>query len=930
MLSVSATLEAAIEALVRRPIARVLVDWHSRTAITLPAGGSTFETLPIEFGTLTSGGASLSLSQSSTQAHSGTYSMRMLHNNSAGTGKARMTVDGFRVGYDYTVTAWMFVPTGVPAHILTVEDASNPASVVLFTGTDTGAVKDTWVQLSVTFTATTTSYRICLANVTVPTAGQSAYVDDVAVNPAGVLYRDLSDAVASVRVSRTLTSDLPAETNLVVGGTATQVTLGLAGDVEGQPVGHVLNPHQGLMPDASRMGAPVTLDLGMVTDAGPERLRQFTGRVRDGTVGGPREASLVALDGPEILNAAVTVPPIAGRDPVGTGKFQGAELNFLLDYVMRRNGWYQSLGPHPSGETRLLATLSGSAYAEVGGPTAPYFFIHDEASNTGTLPEFVDGSRGRAVKVPDAVTNGPYSRNQWWLTSQVSTGGALRLLLETEQMYVAGPNNTGNVFVMMLYMNSVTTSPTDWLYLTHNFTTNQWQVHIARGSGAPTANTGTFIIGTLACPLGTPFYLAMQADYTASVVNVTVRVGSTTMSGNIVMGIGNGAGHLDAVQTPSQLPGGGWVSGIHFTKMTTFDSDLYRDATAPGPVPDLDPCKSELVATMPAESVQSWALLQDLATAEGGLFFLSEDGVPTFWNRDRMTSQVSAVRTISADLSLKSLATAEAIDTVRNVVKVTAAPPQVDRADDIIWAASEVLMVPAAGSLAVPMEFPGVALSVDTSLIYYSGSTGVASGSGYRAAKGNDGTGGDVSNLGFTWDLSASRATLTVTNPNGFDVFLVENGLASTTRGRPMLQIVGRAARPTQNPYVVVRRDEASVDAYGEQVLEVPASEWRQNTEAAEDLADHLLDRLRVPRPVIPSVAAVGDPRTQVGDRVTIIDSAGIGLARDYFVVGVDRTLDSSGLSDTYAVREAGHATSGMTGTFVLGTSELDGMDGLA
>jgi hypothetical protein len=158
----------------------------------------------------------------------------------------------------------------------------------------------------------------------------------------------------------------------------------------------------------------------------------------------------------------------------------------------------------------------------------------------------------------------------------------------------------------------------------------------------------------------------------------------------------------------------------------------------------------------------------------------------------------------------------------------------------------------------------------------------------------------------------------------------VDNSLDSTNRGNPMLKVGLWAATLTEENGLTARAaDDTSRADYGDQPVELPGTPWRQSIAAAEGIAAIVLSRTKDPNLVLTGVDAVGDPRVQLADQVTIIDTQGLGFARDFQVVGYTRRFDASGLADAYTVREVGHATTGMTGIFTLDDPLLGVLDGL-
>lgn len=126
-------------------------------------------------------GSGATLIVSTTQAHSGTSSVRVTY--SASPWAANAVVDWHIVGNRYTYSAWVYIPTGSPHVRLQVGSILSSASTV----------NNAWQQLSVTYTATVYAHTLQILPVTTPTVGQQYYFDDVflTADRAGLHFKPL-------------------------------------------------------------------------------------------------------------------------------------------------------------------------------------------------------------------------------------------------------------------------------------------------------------------------------------------------------------------------------------------------------------------------------------------------------------------------------------------------------------------------------------------------------------------------------------------------------------------------------------------------------------------------------------------------------------------------------------------------------------------
>lgn len=138
-----------------------------------------------------SGEPAPTLARSTARFHSGAASMLVTYNGDDGLGLPPIvSAPTFTttIGQVYTVSAWVYVPTG------TVSISIAVAGVGF--GTVTGSTKDTWVRLSMTFVATSTSHILQFWPSTPTAAGQTFNIDDVLIEQNSVLgdYFDGSSA----------------------------------------------------------------------------------------------------------------------------------------------------------------------------------------------------------------------------------------------------------------------------------------------------------------------------------------------------------------------------------------------------------------------------------------------------------------------------------------------------------------------------------------------------------------------------------------------------------------------------------------------------------------------------------------------------------------------------------------------------------------
>lgn len=192
------------------------------------------------------------------------------------------------------------------------------------------------------------------------------------------LYADpnsnLSECFTDALIDRQLTGNLPSELEVTEGYAAAQVTIKLEGYApDGTPVVRLFSPYSGLYPGTvSAVGTPCYLDVVVITSSGPVTIRQFTGVVHQGApLRTDGAVTLLLRDYSDSLAVPINLPCWAadGRLRRGTLSSDQADsgtilLSWLIDYVMRLGGFRKGPAWHPN--ALIGWTLSGSGLPEVG------------------------------------------------------------------------------------------------------------------------------------------------------------------------------------------------------------------------------------------------------------------------------------------------------------------------------------------------------------------------------------------------------------------------------------------------------------------------------------------------------------------------------------------------------------------------------------
>ena len=730
---------------------------------------------------------------------------------------------------------------------------------------------------------------------------------------------DLSADVVSVDLSRDLTTDLPPEAKLFSGSAAAEATIILAHrDPAGDPAKHAAwyySPLNSASPlfGYKRKGAPATLEVGFVTSAGAEYVTVLTGRVRSlKVVSGGRYAELRVSDGSEDMRKQVTLPMvIADGDVAGAAVVRpGLNTVFLADWTARKCGYYAS--PPPRSGCKFSATLHGSGYPEVGTIEEHHGENGSKLSYSPT-PSFpstakwvqgvnTDGSSGQAMRY---FLGG---------TGVISTNNTRELLMEGWFKW----NSTGvDAPLISVFDDTLTTEPFVTLWRDATGTGGRLQVSFNRG-GTDNTNRSTSTSGPAISP-GTAswHYVAAQCSFHSTGVDVTFRYDSTT-SGPFTVTTPSVTNAPECLRV--QVARGrvaayadGHFNGLSEAVQVTTESTTSTWNNAYTPNAEIRASANidnRLVAT-PSAVEAGWSLFQRIAESEFATAGFTETGTLYYWPRDRWTTApyTTSQRTLSSSTALTELETTEAIDQVRNRVVIRAKIPEV-LDQSTVWKLGSRVQVNASSSKVFYARLDEPVGNVDTSIIYAPPSSGGSSR--YLAADRLDGQGNQVlTNFSVAAEvLSPTLVKLTATNTNAFTVWIVADENASASHsGKPMLwldaQRVKFGEETASSSQTATASDATSITDFGEQLLELEDSDFRQDPDDIQQLADDLVADLADPGPVLSDVPAVGDPRTQLGDRLTIVDPEGLVMSADYHCSKVGLSFADGKLAMVLSLRSA-------------------------
>jgi hypothetical protein len=724
--------------------------------------------------------------------------------------------------------------------------------------------------------------------------------------------KDLTADVVSVDLNRELETEIPVQAKLFAGKAAAVATITLShADPDGDPAKHAAwyySPLNSASPlyGYKRKGAPAILEFGFVTSAGPQYVTVLTGSVRSLQVtSGGRLAVMRLGDRSETMRRQVALPMvIADGDVAGAAVVRpGLNTTFLADWVARRCGYYAS--PPPRANCKLSVTHHGSGYPEVGAIQHHHGEFGSKLSYSPT-PTFPAAARW----VQAVNTDGSAGQQLTFIlggASTTSTNNGGEFLWEGWRKF----NSTTVDQPLFIAYNTGQAEP--YISAFWQASTSRFAVTFSRGTADSEHSTGT---SGLSVSPGTSAWheWAVQCSFDSTGVDVTFRYDSTT-SGQVRVAtssftgqpnldtFGLARGHVSSFAD-------GFFNGLSEADQVTSESTVTTWNNAFVPTAEIHASANidnRLVATPPAVE-EGWALFQQIAAAEFATAGFTETGTLFYWPRDRWTTApyTTSQRTLSSTTALSELETVEAIDQVRNRIVVRSQVPEV-LDQSTVWKLGSRWKIPASGSLTKTISLTEPVGNVDTSVAY-----GTALGSSrYLAGTQLDGQGSQVSNLSFVVTvLSPTSIKITVTNPNGFAVYLAGDENASTVySGKPYLwldaQLVKFGQEGTSSNEVVEAVNATSITNYGEQLLELEASDLRQDSDDLQRIVDDLAADLADPGPALSDVPVVGDPRLQLGDRVTIVDPTGLAFTADFHLSRCDLAFSDGKLAGTISLRSA-------------------------
>ncbi|MEV6609894.1 hypothetical protein [Kutzneria sp. NPDC051319] len=709
---------------------------------------------------------------------------------------------------------------------------------------------------------------------------------------------DLSDVTRDVTVERSLTGDLPPECTLVEGYATAKLTAGLGGQRPSDPrdIARMLSPFRSDSPlyGLPEVDTPITCDLGFTTDAGPAMLRQFTGSTRSLAVSSAdRTVSMESLDQAGRLRVPISLPPDAEMDAMNADpEYWGfrwlVNTQWIVDYVLRRNGIFFSPPPRPN--CLWAVTCHGGMAPDIG---YSHEYWNGRANNLATDPLYIPGVYGLAanggpnvVAIVNTYMVAPFTPG---LTSDTA---------HLFEFYIkAGGTNAFHPFADGLVISASTYS--------RQFNGGTFEIDITTAGqltlSAYNAATKTLTVN------GPKFSGAAAWHAVGCWVKYDAHAGTLTHQW-MVDGVVTPPATVPLTSFSLYADGGNgevWAA-------STLPVQCMQVSLAPTPpanwgkIPhvsqaDVDTGLNWLAGLPDVVNGDGWQVIRDAVAAEYGIVGFDESGRFSFVNRDTARARATAapVRSLTSAVSLSDLTVSTAVDSVRNVITAEYTPRLQTHDPVKVWespAVSALDSPPGTTTITITLPFRTQLTRYQLTSLPPTSWPSTSDTDAFISL--NRDTGARVSNVTVSrYQTADDKLQLRISNPNSFWVRFARDSAT------PALVIWGPgfvSGSTTKQTWT----NTASVSTYGQRVLSLPNNEYRQQGDSAAAIAGSLLTDLAAPVPVLSDVPVVGDPRLELADIVTLSDPDGLGGPIRAHVIGIRRALsDTDGLSDTLTLR---------------------------
>jgi hypothetical protein len=719
---------------------------------------------------------------------------------------------------------------------------------------------------------------------------------------------DLSDQVGDAfTIVHTLDDGLPDDVSLATTQDAVTLDLPLAYG-RGNRASQYFSPYNGGSPVSGfdRDVAPVKLDWGLVTSAGQEFIRIFTGQMTNLRTRG-QAAEMVAQSATRLKLMKLIQPPAVDAEASNlTTSNGGPGMNgtWPVSYALAKCGLYVS--PPPRSGCRLWMPMHGSL--------TPFIPDANDPTANATAP----GSTGltaagaTTLGTPNWQT-GPFLMSTADFVTAAESKRTLiyRVGLGTGSDILSQAGNAGRVEFWIKGDAAETVSPpggagsVPWLAGFDFKSTTAVDVQAGVGTDRKvyvTVNDGAGHVITLKSPttlatdgawyfVGAAWDIAnkkLWVDHNGTVTTTAAPTLVTTSlpdrdtfdSANLQP---SWSAHLPVAEV--QVTGGAqanpdlvpWLADTPFTPQATVRPSFLE--------------LGALIETVPREA---WEFISSLAQAELAMIRTDELDVfqylpMSYWAE---SAQQAIVDLYSTSLNAQDIDVDADPTKIFNVVSVSYTDTRTDRIRDVVYRATTLDPLPP-GTTVRQLALTDPVTFIEPALLtaYSNADAPFANDTYFTLNTAPDGSGTFATQSQVSAQLtkwSAGMAEITFTNSSGTTLYFVNGANAAT------LQIGGLTATTATGS--ATARDDASVAARGERALTVSLPAIQRASDALA-VATELVGRLARPRKSIGAVPLFPDPRRQPGDLVSLTDAVNTGASGLWRVQSI--THDRSGADYT-------------------------------
>jgi hypothetical protein len=773
----------------------------------------------------------------------------------------------------------------------------------------------------------------------------------------------LDSNLASISVDRSLTGAFPDEVSFTEGSAAAQTDIDLVTgetDDERKHAAWLFSPFNEDSPFAAsksqRIHIPFNASINFQkADGTLAKFQRMVGTTRDFDVSvKDRTASLSALDYRDKLAGSVSFPLIDGQ-------MQGCNVTSLLSFALVSAG--VPVAPALDKNCKLYLPMHGTIAPMISGnPSQSFTRLTDNDSDdpqdftnvtVNSTPSFMENPH--SVQAVDA---------HWHSGDHQALVG--RLLPSTDGLDVFSRQNAAGYFTAWFKGDSSFVgggSPGTGSNPHGRFALSLW----SRLSPSQYLEIGIFADGKMYMAFNNGSSNILYQHTTAMALddqwhqlvwkfnlNAGPGEGVVQMNRGATEGLGWLSWDMDA-NFPSTLrdslgPVDSWTPAIAEFALSVPMSDFQMASH-----PDTDPIDQistpafsdfnvlpyldlELGGNVDTSPKEVWDVVTDIAGATRSSVYFDEDGNFNFVpisDRASTTSQ-TVQKTVTSVDHITELDFSQTVDSIKNTIRVDYTPFQAVRGG-VAFSTTDTFVLPGRSTTILRLTFPD-AVSYIVSQVIGSGaapwvwdnayawppdSNGDFHGMGCARASLTD-TSNIKNILGMPYPVivggGGDYLDVSVQNPTAKAVYIFNDGQAidfadgtptgsNKTRmqalGSPSIMLAGnKLSQLSMGSIEMV--DQYSIDKFDPQSFSF-SNPYIQTREAANTLAGSLLSDLKDPVATA-RITVIGDPRLELGDRIRIQDPDGNVFDGEFWIQGIEDTLDDGGYTQQLTVRQA-HST---------------------